>query len=152
MRLAISACLCGCRCRYDGGGYDQYPQLRRLVARGEAIAVCPEVLGGLPTPRTPCERRGARVVDARGVDRTEAYRMGAARAVARACSFGAGAVILKEKSPSCGTYYVYNGRFARKIIQGQGIASERFRAAGFGVYSEMDLARDAQLLAALCAR
>ena len=79
-RLLVSACLCGIACRYDGGHFD-LPELRALVEQGEAVAFCPERAGGLPTPRTPCEICGDRVLSRDGQDCTEEYRRGAEAAL-----------------------------------------------------------------------
>ena len=79
MRLLISACLLGCRCRYDGASKTQ-PWVAALAERYELVPVCPEQLGGLPTPRLPSERQGDRVVTREGGDVTAQYCRGRAAA------------------------------------------------------------------------
>ena len=81
MNLLISACLLGISCRYDGHS-KPLPQLDRLLQSDcHLVPICPEILGGLPTPRAPSERRGNRVVACDGRDVTENYRRGAAEAL-----------------------------------------------------------------------
>ena len=80
MRLLISACLLGCRCRYDGAS-KPHPLAAALAERHDLVPVCPEQLGGLATPRPPAERRGEAVVTAAGLDVTEQYRRGAEEAL-----------------------------------------------------------------------
>ena len=138
-RYLISACLCGCRCRYDGGGYDEFPLLRELAESGEAVAFCPEAAGGLPIPRTPCEIVGERVISRTGVDCTAAYRSGAAQALAMCRSLGITAAILKEKSPSCGSTHVADGTFSGNKIPGMGLTAALLAENGITVYSERAL-------------
>ena len=80
-KLLVSACLLGTPCRYDGKSKAD-ARVQALVGKYEIVPVCPEQLGGLPTPRVPSERRGERVVTAGGRDVTEAYRRGAEAALA----------------------------------------------------------------------
>ena len=84
--MLISACLLGVACRYDGSG-QVLPALDALMTRYELIPICPEQLGGLPTPRTPAERRGSRVVNRLGEDVTGAFSRGAEQACRIACIF-----------------------------------------------------------------
>ena len=108
--ILISACLLGVRCRYDGGSKPQEPILR-LMEKYTLIPVCPEQLGGLPTPRLPSERIGAQVVMKDGTDVTAAYRRGAEEALRLARLFGCRRAVLKERSPSCGSGTIYDGSF-----------------------------------------
>lgn len=144
--LLISACLVGTKCRYDGGGFTQYPELAERVAKGEAIAVCPEELGGLPTPRPPAELVGgdgtdvlngeARIVRQDGTDVTETFLEGA-RATARlAEQHGVTHAILKARSPSCGCQTVYDGTFTGRIVPGQGVTAALLSTMGLEVTDE----------------
>ena len=135
--LLVSACLCGEICRYDGGD-TAHPLFAALCKRGVAIPVCPEVLGGLSVPRAPCESAGERVMDRDGVDRTAAFREGAARVLAIAREKGIARAVLKEGSPSCGVRCVYDGSFTSKIIPGEGITTVLLRKHGIVVRSEQD--------------
>ncbi|MBQ6347638.1 MAG: DUF523 domain-containing protein [Clostridia bacterium] len=136
-RMLISACLLGVECRYDGGG-QVLPALDALMARYELIPVCPEQLGGLPTPRTPAERQGDRVVDREGRDVTEAFSLGAAQACHLARLYGARLALMKARSPSCGCGEIYDGSFSGRRIPGSGITAERLSAMGVAVYTEAD--------------
>ena len=82
-KLLVSACLLGTPCRYDGKS-KKNEAVCALAERFELIPVCPEVLGGLPTPRTPSERRGACVVRKDGRD--VRWRRHGARASSPPCS------------------------------------------------------------------
>lgn len=144
--ILISACLVGERCRYDGGGYDRYPELVAMVAAGTAIAVCPEVLGGLPTPRPPAELQGgdgaavlagrARVVTAAGADVTAAFLAGAEATARLARECQATDAILKAHSPSCGVHTVHDGTFQGRRVSGAGVTAARLRELGLALASE----------------
>ena len=137
-RMLVSACLLGVSCRYDGGG-KALDGLERLMERYELIPVCPEQLGGLPTPRTPSERRGGRVVSRDGADVTDAFRRGADQACRLAGLYGAKLALLKARSPSCGSGTVYDGSFTGRTVPGSGVAAEALAAMGVMVYSEENL-------------
>ena len=138
-KLLISACLLGERCRYDGGG-NFVPEAGELAARYELIPVCPEQLGGLPTPRAPSERVGERVLSRTGADVTEAFCQGAQRALAIARERGATLALLKERSPSCGCRAIYDGTFTGRVVPGQGVTAELLAANGLRLYSEEQIA------------
>lgn len=140
-RYLISACLSGVCCRYDGGCFD-YPALRALAATGEAIPFCPECAGGLPTPRTPCEIVGERVIAADGTDCTAEYRRGAEAALALCRTHGITAAILKESSPSCGAHRIYDGTHTGHKIPGRGITAALLADNGVTVYTEQELPPD----------
>ena len=134
-KLLISACLLGEKCRYDGGG-KPIPDVERLRERCELVPVCPERLGGLPTPRTPAERVGERVMSKTGEDVTGAFRTGAEKALETAVAHGARLALLKERSPSCGCGYIYDGSFSGKVISGDGVTAELLARSGIGIYGE----------------
>ena len=134
-RYLISACLCGQACRYDGQARPA-TALARLVEQGLALSICPEVDGGLPIPRTPCEHQAGRVIDQNGQDRTQAYQAGAEHALALAQKYHITTAILKERSPSCGSSQIYDGTFSHTRIPGMGITAELLRQNGITVYSE----------------
>lgn len=136
--LFASACLCGLACRYDGRD-SAHAGLMALYRQGRILAVCPEVLGGLPVPRTPCEMVGERVVDRAGRDMTLAFRLGAARALDLARARGITAAVLKDKSPSCGSTLVYDGTFSGMLVPGRGVAASLLLAAGITVHAERAL-------------
>lgn len=137
-RMLISACLLGVECRYDGGS-QALAELDALLERYELIPVCPEQLGGLPTPRTPAERQGDRVVNREGTDVTEAFSRGADQACHIARLYGARLALLKARSPSCGCGEIYDGSFSGRKIPGSGITAEKLTAMGIRVYTEAEV-------------
>ena len=140
--LLISRCLLGDSCRYDGKSKPLAAEtLLALRARYDLIPVCPEVLGGLPTPRTPSERQGDRVVMKTGADVTEEYRRGAAAALQTAQENQVCAAVLKERSPSCGKGKIYDGSFTGTLKEGNGVTAEVLLDAGFAVIGESEIAK-----------
>ena len=135
--LLISRCLLGDACRYDGQSKPLTAEtLQALRARYDLIPVCPEVLGGLPTPRTPSERQGSRVVMRDGTDVTAEYEKGAALACALAQQCGADCALLKARSPSCGSGEIYDGTFTGALTPGDGFTAAAVKALGLPVYTE----------------
>ena len=138
--LLISRCLLGAPCRYDGKSKPLAAEtLQALRARYDLIPVCPEVLGGLPTPRTPSERQGSRVVMKTGADVTKEYRRGAEAALQAARENRVFAAVLKERSPSCGKGEIYDGTFTCTLKEGNGVTAEVLLEAGFTVYGESEI-------------
>ena len=137
MKILVSACLLGCPCRYDGQS-KKHPEVEALRERGhELIAVCPEVQGGLTTPRPPAERqKDGQVVNREGTDVTVQYRRGAEIALQTARGQGCALAILKERSPSCGSGEIYDGTFSGTLVPGDGVAAQRLRQAGIQVLGE----------------
>ncbi len=135
MTILVSSCLLGVHCRYDGKG-NETPWIMALQSDHTLIPVCPEILGGLPVPRLPAERRGSQVVNQAGQDVTAFFRRGAALACEMATQTGCAYAILKERSPSCGKCRIYDGSFSGKRIAGQGMAAEQLTKAGVLVFSE----------------
>ena len=138
--ILISACLLGVRCRYDGGSKPQEPILR-LMEKYTLIPVCPEQLGGLPTPRAPSERQGDRVVSREGADVTAEYLRGAEEALRLMDFFHAEGAVLKERSPSCGKGLIYDGSFSGVLTEGDGVFAQKLRERGVPVYGESDIPR-----------
>ena len=138
--LLISRCLLGAPCRYDGKSKPLAAEtLQALRARYDLIPVCPEVLGGLPTPRTPSERQGSRVVMKTGADVTKEYRRGAEAALQAARENHVCAAVLKERSPSCGKGKIYDGTFTGTLTKGNGVTADVLLNAGFTVYGESEI-------------
>ena len=137
-KLLISACLLGVNCKYSGGN-NSHPLAERLKGRFELVPICPEQLGGLPTPRAPSERMGDRVVTRDGGDVTEQFRLGAARALEIARKNGVTRALLKERSPSCGRGEVYDGSFTGTLTPGWGVAARLLSDAGIEVIDEEHL-------------
>ena len=119
--------------------YEKRDRLNELLAACEVIPVCPEQLGGLPTPRTPSERVGEKVLAQDGTDVTCAFARGAMEALRLARLTGARLALLKARSPSCGSGEIYDGSFTGRTVPGNGVAAERLAAMGVVIYSEDDL-------------
>lgn len=135
MNILVSACLLGCPCRYDGKGQAHLDVLA-LRERCHLIPVCPEQMGGLPTPRPPAERRGGTVVNQAGEDVTEQYLRGAEAVAALAQLLGCTYAILKERSPSCGSGEIYDGTFSHTCVSGDGVTAALLKNAGVQVLGE----------------
>jgi uncharacterized protein YbbK (DUF523 family) len=146
--ILVSACLCGMNTRYDGkNNIDE--KVQKLLKEGKAIAVCPEQLGGLSTPRPPheiCRGDGeavlngsAKVVTKDGIDGTNSFIKGAEEALKVALKANASCAILKARSPSCGYGKIYDGAFLGNLIDGNGVTAELLRKNGIIIYTENDL-------------
>ncbi len=146
-KLIVSACLAGIPCRYDGKA-QRNEAVAALVEAGLAVPVCPECLGGLPTPRVPAELVGgsgedvldgkARVIASDGetrLDVTDAFIKGANAALEAAREAGADEAILKANSPSCGFGTIYDGSFSGAKAAGSGVAAALLAANGLKVKS-----------------
>ncbi len=136
--LIVSACLADLHCRYDGAAKPCAAVLR-LVADGQAIPVCPEQLGGLPTPRMPAEKCGNRVLRKDGVDVTGEFSRGAQDALKLAQRVGAKTAILKARSPSCGSGRVYDGSFTGTLTDGDGVLAALCKLNGIEVKTEEEV-------------
>lgn len=135
MRILVSACLLGVRCRYDGES-KACPAVLDLAKEHELIPVCPEQFGGLPTPRVPAEIQGERVVNREGQDVTQAYQKGAEEAARLYQLLRCDCAILKARSPSCGCGQVYDGTFSGALVPGDGMTARAFKERGVPVTTE----------------
>lgn len=125
-------------CKGDGKS-SPHQLVIELVRSEEAIPVCPEQLGGLPTPRVPAEKKGDRVFTKEGKDVTEEFDKGAAEALKIAQLANCKKAILKSKSPMCGYCKVYDGTFSGKLTSGNGIFAWLLKKNGIKVLTEEDL-------------
>ena len=138
--LLVSACLLGTCCNHEGN-HSRRAAVEALAAEYRLVPICPEVAGGLTTPRAAAELTGdGRVVTAAGDDVTLEYERGARAAVELAAAVGARRAVLKARSPSCGAHAVYDGTFTRTLRDGEGMTAAALRAAGVTVQSEEDVA------------
>ncbi len=159
--VLVSACLLGHPVRYDGGSAEHEDRiLLRWAAEGRAVAVCPEVAGGLPVPRPPAEiwreaggqpvlERKVTVRDAMGRDVTASFVTGAEQALAAATARGIRLAVLKDGSPSCGVSYTCDGSFTGRRVSAPGLTTARLRDAGIRVFSEAQLEEASLYLAQL---
>ena len=158
-KVLVSRCLLGHRVRYDGGASGPYAQLAQWQDEGRVIALCPEVAGGLPTPRAAAEIPGgqgvevlagkASVITTEGEDVTEAFVSGAQQALALVERHGIRIAILKANSPSCGNRLTYDGSFSGTKVEGQGVTAALLTRAGVQVFSELELEEAAKALGVL---
>jgi uncharacterized protein YbbK (DUF523 family) len=149
-KILVSRCLLGQRVRYDGGAHGPFAVLERWQQEGRVVPLCPEVAGGLPTPRAPAEiadGQGAQVLDGRipvltvdGEDVSAAFVAGAEQALALVAQHAIGIALLKARSPSCGNRENYDGSFSGIKVAGEGVTAAALRRAGVQVFSEEELA------------
>ncbi len=137
----VSACLLGENVKYNGGN-NKNKMLLRLLSGHTVIPVCPEVLGGLPVPRTPAEIVNSEVINRNGESVDEAFRKGAEKALEIAKQEKPDLIILQSRSPSCGVKQVYDGTFTGTLIPGQGVFAQMAQEAGFKVMDIEDIKDD----------
>lgn len=157
MMILVSACLLGLNTRYDGGN-NAKELLLQYEHLGKFIPICPEVIGGLPTPRQPAEivngdgatvlAEQAKVVDSSGKDVTKEFLAGAKDTAKLLSTNSIKAAILKERSPSCGVHQIYDGLFSKNKKAGQGVTAALLRQLNLPIYSEEELTEE--LLQQLC--
>lgn len=146
MKYLISACLVGKKCNYKGKS-NVVKKLKEIYKKGDAILVCPEILGGLKTPREAAEIiecDGKTVKLFSGKDVTEAFVIGAGKALRIAKENRIETAILKARSPSCGCGKIYDGTFSKNLVDGDGIASSLLKLNGIKVISEEDFLKKAK--------
>ncbi|MDR1571458.1 MAG: DUF523 domain-containing protein [Clostridiales Family XIII bacterium] len=148
-KVLVSECLYGGRAvRHDGGeAAETDPRFLKWKGEGRLLPICPEVFGGLPTPRPDCQRAGGRVVTRAGADVTKAFVAGAREALRMALANDVAFAIMKQGSPSCGVSLIYDGSFSGGKTAGQGLATEFLRGAGFEVFCEEGIGAAAAALA-----
>lgn len=134
----VSACLLGINCKYSGGN-NRCTQVLALTERAWLVPVCPEQLGGLPTPRPAAECQGSSVYNREGRDVTREFQRGAEAALAFSRLFHCEGAILKARSPSCGVGAIYDGTFTGTVIPGDGVTARFLREAGVPLYTEDSL-------------
>ena len=136
-KILISRCLLGEPCRYDGKS-KPVSHIEKLSEKYELIPVCPEVEGGLPTPRLPCEVKNGLVIRRDGKDLTSPYEKGAKISLDLCRKHDIKIALLKEKSPSCGKSFIYDGTFTGTLKEGQGVTAKLLSQNNIKIYSEED--------------
>lgn len=136
--IIVSACLAGVECRYNGQAFP-IPLVIEMVKQGQAIPLCPEMLGHLPTPRPCAEQCDGKVFSRDGHDVTTEYVTGAKIALGIAKLVGCKQAIVKSKSPTCGCGRIYDGTFSGKIIGGDGIFAGMLKQENIEVYTEDEM-------------
>lgn len=136
-RILVSACLLGLKVRYDGKEKTN-EELVEKIKDYDFIPVCPEIFGGLSTPRVPAEIRENKVINKEGIDVTSNYNRGAEEVLKLAKKFNIKRAVLKSKSPSCGKGKVYDGSFSGNLVDGFGVTAKLLMDNGIEVLSEDD--------------
>lgn len=138
-KILVSACLIGNNCKYDGNN-NLVDAIKALYEKGEVIAVCPEMLGGLSAPRPPCEiveeAGELKVIGKDGNDYTTQFKKGAMLTLEEALKNDISLAILKARSPSCGSSKIYDGTFSGKLIDGNGVTAQLLIDNGIKVITE----------------
>ena len=138
MKIMVSACLLGENCKYSGGN-NRNEKVLAYVQGHEVIPVCPEVMGGLPTPRVPAEIVCGVVINKDGVNVDRENRLGAEKTLALAKENGIDLAILQSRSPSCGVKEIYDGTFSGRRISGMGVTARLLSENGFAVMDAEEL-------------
>lgn len=137
-KILISACLLGIPCRYDGRD-NKIESLNLLQQQFDFVPICPEQLGGLSTPRYPCEIQGNKVMSKEGKDYTREFQEGAEKSLKLAKQWNIKTALLKAKSPSCGFGQIYDGSFSKKLITGNGLTAALLEKEGIRIFCETEL-------------
>ena len=137
-KILISSCLLGISCRYDGRSVPN-ESAKKLKEKFDLVPFCPEIYGGLSTPRIPSERVGERVMSKTGTDVTDNYNKGAEEGLMLCRLMDVEIALLKEKSPACGSMQIYDGTFTGTLVDGEGVLAELLRKNGIKVYGESQI-------------
>lgn len=162
MKLLISSCLLGEDVRYDGGNssiamgasfkFSQKELFMDILCENEIYSFCPEVSGGLPTPREPAELVSAqkpfKVLTKDQHDVTVNFLIGAKNALDLCKSEDIKVALLKSKSPSCGNIKIYDGTFTENLIDGQGLTAKLLEENGITIFNETQLSEFAKFIKA----
>ncbi|VVM99598.1 hypothetical protein PS645_03218 [Pseudomonas fluorescens] len=156
--ILVSRCLLGHRVRYDGGASGPFDQLQQWLDEGRVVPLCPEVAGGLPTPRAAAEipgGQGSEVLDGRaavittdGEDVSTQFLSGAFQALTLVREHGIRVAVLKANSPSCGNLFTYDGTFSGVKVSGEGVTAALLKRHGVQVFSELELPQAVEALIA----
>ena len=138
MKVAVSACLVGKNTKYNGkNNYNE--AVMKYLQDKEYITICPEVAGGLPTPRVPSERVKDKVINKIGEDVTINFVNGAQIELDKLLKENIKIIIVKEKSPSCGYKQIYDGTLSNQLTDGNGVFVDLALKQGFTIYTEKDI-------------
>ena len=137
MNILVSSCLTGLDCKYNGGN-NFSKKISTLMDKHVIIPVCPEIMGGLPTPRPPAEISSGRIINKEGIDVTQNFETGAKKVLEIAKKYNCTIAVLKANSPSCGTEKIYDGTFSGILTAGDGITAKLLKENGIQVLTEND--------------
>ena len=131
-KILVSACLLGVNCKYNGGN-NASEEVDEFLKDYEIIPICPEIMGGLTTPRVAAEQKGDKVITKEGKDVTEQYKKGAEECLFLAKKYDVKKALLKLRSPSCGYMQVYDGTFSHTLIKKNGVTAELLQNNGIEI-------------------
>lgn len=137
-KILVSACLLGINCKYDGEN-NKNDKVIEYIKDKEVIPICPEIMGGLPTPRIPSEIKDNKVITKENKDVTNSFYKGAEEVLYLAKLLNVKKALLKAKSPSCGVGEIYDGTFTHTKIKGDGITTRLLKENNIEVITELDL-------------
>lgn len=137
-KILVSACLLGVNCKYNGNN-NLNDKVIKYIENKEVIPICPEIMGGLSTPRYPSEIVDNKVINKQSQDVTKEYTKGAEETLKLVKILGVRKALLKSKSPSCGCGKIYDGTFTNTLINGDGITTKLLKENKIEVITEMDL-------------
>ena len=140
-KILISSCLLGKNVKYDGGNNSilENEFIQFFKKHNFLIPICPEVDGGLPTPRIPVEIQGNRAINKEGIDKTIEFINGAEIALEQALKAGVKMAIMKSKSPSCGKDFIYDGSFTKTLVNEDGISVRLLKKYDIKIFTENEL-------------
>ena len=140
-KVLISSCLLGENVKYDGGNNSILEEkfIQKLQKSNLIVSVCPEVEGGLSTPRVPVEIQNTRAINKEGDDKTDEFNQGAVKTLKRAKQNGIKMAIMKSRSPSCGKDKIYDGSFSKTLIKDSGITAKLLKAHAIKIFTENEL-------------
>jgi uncharacterized protein YbbK (DUF523 family) len=139
-KVLVSSCLLGEAVRFDASSkLVQHKFFDELADLGKIISICPELLGGLPTPRAAAEIKGTKVITNLEVDVSSEFYQGAQRTLALVQKYNVKLAILKSNSPSCSSQLIYDGSFSGRLIEGMGITASLLIENGIKVFNELEL-------------
>ena len=138
MKIAVSACLLGHNCKYSGGN-NRSQKVLDYIEGHEVIPVCPEVTGGMPTPRVPVELKDSKAINRDGEDVTEFFQRGVEKTMEKLDGQNINLAILQPRSPSCGCKQIYDGTFTKTLIDGKGMFAQALADAGIPMMDGDDI-------------
>ena len=144
-KVLISACLIGENTKYNGKN-NYVKDVEKLFPLCDLIIVCPEVMGGLKTPRAPSEIKDNKVINIKGTDVSKFFHNGASLVSYIAKENKVKYAVLKENSPSCGVHHIYDGTFSNNLIKGNGITTQELIKKGIQVFSEKEIDKLIEIL------
>ena len=138
MKVLVSACLLGRKCKYNGGS-NFHPAVAAFVADKDVVEYCPEVMAGLGIPRTPIEIVDGILMDRDGNNVDQLLRDAVAKALREIRELDIDCAILQSRSPTCGVNQVYDGTFSGRLIPGSGVFAQALKDAGYRVLDAEDI-------------